>query len=299
MYHIALFGEVLADIFPDQIALGGAPYNATRHLRAFQQHPVLISKVGSDALKEQLLTELSRWGIDQSGIQFDAVHPTGQVTVHIENAAHHFKIHPNQAYDYIETYEATQVTTSINPSLIYFGTLAQRNDVSNSTLNRLLKNSSCPRFLDINLRAPWYNKAIIEYSLLNANIVKVSEEELQIVAQLFECRTNNSEDYALFLISKFDLTTLFVTCGENGAWALSSTGEESKVYGQNLESTLVDTVGAGDAFSAISILGTLYNWTIEETLNQANAFAAEICKIRGATPETDDLYMPFIKKLYS
>lgn len=294
MHHIVLFGEVLADIFPGQAILGGAPYNVTRHLHAFHQLPLLISRTGNDPLNERLFSEFSRLGINQVGIQIDTEYPTGQVTVNIKDETHYFNIRPNQAYDYINAQEAAVIATSTSPSIIYFGTLAQRTDVSSAALNSILNNTSAPRFLDINLRTPWYNKAIIEYSLCNADFVKASEEELRVIAALFTPKSKHLKDVALCLIQKFNLTTLFVTCGENGAWALSRTGEYYQVPGRRLNAALIDTVGAGDAFSAVCILGFLYQWPVEETISKANNFAADICKVRGAAPETTEVYLPFL-----
>ncbi|MFW5432368.1 MAG: carbohydrate kinase family protein [Methylophilaceae bacterium] len=294
MHEVALFGEMLADVFPDKTILGGAPYNVARHLHGFLQHPVLITRLGGDPLKNQFLTELSRLNMDTAGLQFDSVYPTGQVTVYIENGMHRFEISPHQAYDYIDANEVIYSALSVKPKLVYFGSLAQRNKESCVALGSLLEKTDCLRFLDINLRKPWYNKSIIQHSLSNANFVKVSEEELTIIGDMFELSAYDSKIQASFLIEKFELTTLFVTCGKYGAWALSNTGKEFKTERQDLSSQLIDTVGAGDAFSAISILGILNHWPIELTINRANTFAAEICKISGATPATNDFYLPFL-----
>jgi len=148
-FSIAIFGEVLADIFPNATVLGGAPYNVARHLRAFQQHPLLISRVGNDALKEALFSELTKRDINPSGIQLDPVYPTGQVTVHMESGAHHFEIKPDQAYDHIHPH--TLVT---QPDIAYFCTLAQRSKESSLALDVFLNDAKCPRFLDVNLRSP-------------------------------------------------------------------------------------------------------------------------------------------------
>jgi len=297
MPTIALFGEVLADVFPDQTVLGGAPYNVARHLRAFQQHPMLISRVGDDALKQQLFAELSLRDIDTAGIQLDPTHPTGQVTVHIEHDTHRFEINPNQAYDYIDASLATRTSLSTQPNIAYFGSLIQRNSMSRAALETFLNNTVCTKFLDINLRQPWYNKPIIEYSLQHANIVKVSEEELAMIAQMLALNSQSDKEHAATLIQKFNLTTLYVTCGEHGAWTTLPSSEKSEIEGQKLGSTLIDTVGAGDAFSAICILGSLYNWPTERTLQRANSFATALCTIRGAAPETTDFYLPFLNWL--
>jgi fructokinase len=297
-FTIAIFGEVLADVFPDATVLGGAPYNVARHLRAFQQHPVLISRVGNDTLKEKLFEELIALDIDQSGIQLDSVYPTGRVTVHMENGSHRFEIEPDQAYDHIHTGMAHLTTLATQPDLAYFGTLAQRGIKSRLALDTFLSGAKCPRFLDINLRAPWYNKHMIRRSLLRTEIVKINEDELRIVCDLFESNLHHDKDRALFLMKKFDLKHLFVTCGESGAWALSSNGEETKVEVQPLAASLVDTVGAGDAFATICILGLLHDWSMEEILIRASTFASAVCTIRGAAPESRDFYLPYIESWF-
>jgi fructokinase len=297
-FTIAIFGEVLADIFPDATVLGGAPYNVARHLRAFEQNPILISRVGNDTLKNKLFEELKKLDIDQSGIQLDSVYPTGQVTVHMENSEHRFDIKPDQAYDHIHARMAHLTTLATQPDLAYFGTLAQRSMDSRLALETFLNGIKCPRFLDINLRAPWYDDHIIRRSLSLAEIVKLNEEELKTVCDMFEPTRSNDKDRALFLIKEFDLKHLFITCGENGSWALSSNGIETKVKGQPLVSELVDTVGAGDAFAAVCILGILNDWSIEDMLTRAGTFAAAVCTIRGAAPETSDFYLPFIESWF-
>ena len=291
-FSIAIFGEVLADIFPNATVLGGAPYNVARHLRAFQQHPLLISRVGNDALKEALFSELIKRDINPSGIQLDPVYPTGQVTVHTESGAHHFEIKPDQAYDHIHPH--TLVT---QPDIAYFGTLAQRSSESSLALDVFLSDAKCPRFLDVNLRSPWYNKDTIQRALLRAEIVKTNEEELKILCDMFEPACSNDKDRALFLLKKFALQHLFVTCGEHGAWVLSDNGEE-KAEGQSLNSALIDTVGAGDAFSAICMVGFLHSWPMQKTLSRAGTFASALCTIQGAAPETHDFYLPYIESWF-
>lgn len=292
-FTIAIFGEVLADVFPNVTVLGGAPYNVARHLRALQQHPLLISRVGNDSLKETLFSELKKCDIDASCIQLDSAYPTGQVTVHMRNGAHRFEIKPDQAYDHIHTSILT-----IQPDLAYFGTLAQRGPESSLALDAFLNETSCPKFLDLNLRAPWYNKDIIQRSLFRADVVKTNEEELSLVCNLFGPTCGDDKDRALLLIKKFNLQHLFITRGGGGAWVLSSDGEEANVTGQALASSLVDTVGAGDAFSAACMIGLLHHWPMQTILTRANAFASAICTSRGAAPETSDFYLPYIESWF-
>ncbi len=296
MASIVLFGEVLADIFPDKTVMGGAPYNVTRHLRALQQNPTLISRAGHDSLKDTLLQELATLDINTTGIQFDKTKPTGQVTVNMSAGHHQFDILADQAYDYIALSPSTTVLAHQKPDIIYFGTLAQRNPVSSNTLKTLLAQTSCTTFLDLNLRAPWYNKTTIAQSLLAANIVKMNDEELALLSTLFELNFTQHQAIANYLIQAFNITTLYVTCGKAGAWAYTQSGQQLQVAGKALDGSLVDTVGAGDAFSAVCLVGHLHDWPLKKTLDAANSLATDLCKVRGAAPKTNHCYSALIRQ---
>ncbi len=290
---VALFGEILADIFPDQSVLGGAPFNVARHLQAFDLHPVMISRTGNDALRGDLLREMERLGMDTLGIQCDLSFPTGQVQVHMENGGHRFEILPDQAYDHIHAGITHMMTMSIKPDLVYFGTLAQRNMESRLALDKFLSDSKSPRFLDINLRSPWYNKHTIKRSLLRSDTVKLNEDELEIVANYFKIEERTPQLKAKALLSQFGLVNLLVTCGENGAWLVNDHHEIFKTGPVEKPDVFVDTVGAGDAFAAVFIIGLLNGWELPITLQRANQFASALCGIRGGAPQDHDFYIPF------
>lgn len=152
--RVVLFGEILADIFPDRSVLGGAPFNVARHLKAFGRNPVLLTRVGDDELGRNVLDTMKRSGMAAGGVQSDKIHPTGQVKVHLENSDHRFEILPAQAYDFINSAVARMVRLPLTPALVYFGTLAQRHDISRRALATLLRSTAAAKFLDINLRAP-------------------------------------------------------------------------------------------------------------------------------------------------
>lgn len=292
---IALFGEVLADIFPEQSVLGGAPFNVARHLQAFGMHPVMITRTGNDALREDLIREMLSRDMDTQGVQCDLVYPTGQVQVRVENDSHRFEILPDQAYDHINAGIARIMSMSIKPELVYFGTLAQRNMESRLALDKLLSASKCPRFLDINLRSPWYNKHTVKRSLLRSDIVKLNEEELDIIANLLKLDGKTRKDKALSLRKTYDLELLLVTCGPEGAWLLNQKEEIFRSVPTGLKNSLIDTVGAGDAFAAIFIIGLFNDWGAALTLKRANEFASALCTIRGGAPQSSDFYIPFKK----
>lgn len=294
---IALFGEVLADVFPDKRILGGAPYNVARHLQAFGLQPLLITRVGSDSLREEFIADMARLHMDDAGVQYDLHHPTGEVLVHMAAGGHQFDILPEQAYDYIHAGVAHMVTMKARPSMVYFGTLAQRNLESRLALDSFLSKSHGSRFLDINLRAPWYDKHIIRRSVLRADIVKLNAEELQVVAGNLRLAGADKRALGLNLVQHFNLKLLLVTDGDNGAWMLSADGSETQSPAHALQAPLVDTVGAGDAFAAMCILAILNNWPAELMLHRANAFAAALCGIRGAAPQDADFYQPFLAQI--
>jgi len=293
---VVLFGEVLADIFPDRTVLGGAPFNVARHLKAFGQNPVLITRLGDDALREEVFRVMSQNGMETLGIQCNKTHPTGRVQVHIEKGSHRFEILSEQAYDYIHPAVVRMTTLSANPVLVYFGTLAQRHPVSERALKTLLRSTDAAKFLDINLRTPWYDEKTILQSLQFANIVKLNNEELDLLAKMFELPGGDSQSQVQELMKRYDIEQVMVTCGEAGAWHISQNGKKVEACAKKSIANLVDTVGAGDGFAAVCMLGSLQRWPMDKTLERANAFAAAICEIRGAVPDHKDFYEPFTEK---
>jgi fructokinase len=289
-----LFGEVLADIFPDRTVLGGAPFNVARHLQAFGQTPVLITRLGNDALRDKVIHVMSQNRMETLGLQRDKSHPTGRVQVHIENGGHRFEILPLQAYDFIHPGVVRLTALSVNPALVYFGTLAQRCESSRRALRTLLRSTEAAKFLDINLRSPWYDEKTLLDSLQQADIVKLNDEELAILSKVFKLQGGDPQECAQELIERFGLERILVTCGDAGAWLLNRNGKKTEAHARSTMTNMVDTVGAGDGFAAVFILGTLRGWSMAKTLERANTFAGAICGIRGAVPDHADFYKAFI-----
>lgn len=292
---VALFGEVLADVFPDRSVLGGAPFNVARHLKAFGLDPVLITRTGNDALRTELLAAMDACGMETVGVQCDQSHPTGQVKVHLEGGSHRFEILPEQAYDHIHASVARMVALSIHPELFYFGTLAQRHAVSRGALRRVLNSIEVPTFFDVNLRAPWYDAQVLRRSLRQADTVKLNNEEMLVLAEMFALPGDALAGHARAFMQTFDIGQVLVTCGAEGAWLVQRDREDVSRVPGGAPVQVVDTVGAGDGFSAVFILGKLRRWPAQQTLARAHAFAAAICTIRGAAPEQADFYEPFLR----
>ena len=293
---VLLFGEVLADTFPDRTVLGGAPFNVARHLKAFGQNPVLITRLGRDDLRKEVLQAMSQNEMEIIGVQSDDAHPTGRVQVHIEEDGHRFEILPAQAYDFIHAVEVQKTILSLHPEMVYYGTLAQRNEISRQALKTLLLSTDAANFLDINLRAPWYDERTIRESLQNADIIKLNDDELVILSEMFGLSEKNTDDQIVNLMDRFKIERAVITCGEEGAWQMDRGGNKIAVGVKNKITKLVDTVGAGDGFAAVCMLGSLKGWPPINTLERAIAFAGAICEIRGAIPDHPDFYKPFTRE---
>ena len=281
-----LFGEVLFDRFPGgDVVLGGAPFNVAWHLNAFDARPLLISRVGNDALGRHIRDTMESRHMDTAGLQLDSAHPTGTVEVSIEHDEPHYDIVEQRAWDFID---ADSLPPIKHASLLYHGSLALRSPVSQRALDCLHTNLGAPVFVDVNLRPPWWNRDQIVRHLDNARWVKLNEDELQALAPAGKDLAQRT--VALQQTHQLDL--LIITQGSAGALVHDKQGHTLQVA-PSVNDTLVDTVGAGDAFTAVIILGLLHDWDLEQTLQRAQAFASAIVGIRGATPEHQDFYATF------
>ncbi|MGE5318997.1 MAG: carbohydrate kinase family protein [Hyphomicrobiaceae bacterium] len=290
---VIAFGETLVDQFRDRNVLGGAPFNVACHLGALGAHPVLVTRAGKDVLGEQLLQVMSERGLDLRGVQRDPARPTGRVKVTETSRGHAFDILSDQAYDHIHASLARMVGLSSHPQLVYFGTLSQRGD-SRRALRELLGTVDAGAFLDVNLCDPWVDADTLRRSLQQASVVKLNEDELERIGALFALDGATQQARAAALVSGFALQRVVVTRGAAGAWTIDAAGRIESVAGTPLPG-VVDTVGAGDGFAAVFMLGMLRRWPLAERLERADAFARALCGIRGAVPPTQDFYLPFIR----
>ncbi len=276
-----IFGEVLYDHFPDNsTVLGGAPFNVAWHLQAFGQRPLLVSAVGNDPLGRSIELAMDDWELDRAGLQQDASHATGTVEVSLENNEPAYAIVSECAYDFIDRDKLP--TTA--PTLLYHGTLALRHPVSNAALSKLNQTGS-PVFLDVNLRPPWWNEPLVTAALSNATWVKLNENELNEI----DSSSEPCAEKAKTMLGQYNLELLIITQGSKGAVAFETTGGSISVQPET-DICMVDTVGAGDAFTSVIITGLLQEWPLEITLQRAQAFASAIVGTRGATVQDRGFY---------
>lgn len=288
-YPVLVFGEVLFDQFPDRTVLGGAPFNVARHLAGFGWPPLLISRIGRDGAQVEALRAMQRFGMDASCIQIDPLHPTGTVKVELNEAGHRFEILDNQAYDHIHQGMARLGALAARPQVVYFGTLASRHPDSCRALLGVLRLSPGLKFLDLNLRAPWFERGRTESLMRHAHVLKLNDEEFEVLGRWLGLK-GSIEAKCLQVLNRYDLRLLLLTRGEHGAYAAMPDGRSFDFVSPPMGTPIIDSVGAGDAFSAVAIVGLLSDWPMGTLLARADAFARSILGIRGAVPEDNHLY---------
>jgi fructokinase len=284
-----IFGEVLFDRFSDESVLGGAPFNVAWHLQGFGSLPLVISSVGNDRSGDNVKRAMQEWKIDQSGLQTDSSHPTGAVDIHMQGKEHRFEILADQAYDYIDLDLVRQAVQAIEPVLFYHGSLAVRTERNRKVLDALLDEFTLPVFVDVNLRDPWWEAEHIPAMMKRAQWVKVNDEELDLLVERLNLSADSLEAKAKQFLEYYNIRLLIVTLGSRGAAAFT-TEEKGVRVSPEQNSAIVDTVGAGDAFSSVILMGLMQGWPLAETMQRAQAFASRICQQRGATSANIALY---------
>jgi len=303
-----VFGEALVDEFPTEQVVGGAPFNVARHLAAFMAPSLMITRIGGDRNGQAVRAEFERFAMPDAGLQVDPIEETGRVVVErsSQGSGHRFHILPRQAYDFIDAEAAVASLAGIDAGTVCFGTLAQREEGSRAALDAVLGAlpATVKRYLDLNLRAGQYQESTVTRALEAADIVKVNEEELQALFRWY-CQIGRdapplatAELHAACraLMQRFALATLIVTLGHRGSVVFLADGSLVANRDNPAPPFVIDTVGAGDAFSAIFLLGRARRWPLELTLARANEFAGAVCAVTGAVPRDLNFYDKWVAR---
>lgn len=256
-----------------------------------------ISRIGNDTHGQKILLFLKSHDFDIGDIQVDTAHKTGIVDIQTKpDSDHRFAIATDTAYDHIEYNSHIKNLVNDPPELIYFGTLIQRSQNNFSLIKKIseLKPKRTKWFCDINLRPGCYNEKIIKAALQTADILKLNHEELFKI--MGSC--NDSLAYKAMadqIMKAHDLNIVILTLGSHGSqWFTPDQHYKNLPMAMN---RITDTVGAGDAYAAMSAAGLLHKIPIEKTICLAEEFAAHICGIKGALPENTMIYQQFINKM--
>ena len=280
--YIVGIGEVLWDYFEDKdnYVLGGAPFNFAYHINQFGLNSLVISAIGNDKLGQKLEAD-----VKEKNVPYMLEHlnlPTGVVNVKEVDGKPRYNILTERAWDYIPNTEQLKEIAA-NTKAVCFGSLAQRSETSRNSIFAFLDAmpSDALRIFDINLRQKWYTEEVIKTSLQKANVLKINDDELLIIQRLFGYIDITQENTCRLIMRDYQLDMLILTCGDKGSYIFTK-DEMSYLSTNDIE--VVDTVGAGDSFTASFIASMLKGKTIHEAHRIAVNVSAFVCTQEGATP---------------
>ncbi|MBF0274789.1 MAG: carbohydrate kinase [Nitrospinae bacterium] len=291
-----IFGEVLFDVFPDKEILGGAPFNVAWNLKGFGLNPLFVSRVGKDERGHKIKTAMEGFGLDCSGLQMDEEFQTGMVKIELKGKSHTFNILPEQAYDFINKEEALKCVETEDLALLYHGSLISRGKVSKCTLEYIKKTIHPPVFVDVNLRPPWSRPEDFKEYSGNARWMKINNDELFEITGKKASDLTWLKETALSYMKDVSLQTLFLTLGEQGSLIIDGKNIYEGAGKRVSVNNIVDTVGAGDAYSSVVIMGILSQWSFQTIIERSEEFASAVCCMRGATTTDKRFYQDFLSK---
>ena len=278
-------GEALWDMLPEGKKLGGAPANFAYHASQFGLEGLAVSAIGHDSLGEELVGQLEEHALPYHLARVD--YPTGTVQVTLDSqGVPQYEIKTGVAWDNIP-YTKELADLAANCQAVCFGSLAQRSPVSRESIGLFLDAvpEDCLKVFDINLRQDFYNKEVLEASFRRCDILKINDEELVVMARLFNLPGLALEEKCRYLIKEYNLKMLILTCGVNGSYVFFDGGmsflETPKVQ-------VADTVGAGDSFTGAFVGSLLTGKSVTEAHETAVKVSAFVCTQSGAMPTIPD-----------
>jgi fructokinase len=279
---VLAFGEILWDIIGGNEHLGGAPFNFVSHMAQCGHSAFIISRIGNDSYGIQAFNRSKVYGVDSSLIQWDERYPTGIVDVILNNGQPEYVIRENAAYDYIST-DNTLVEQGENFfDIFYFGSLVQRNAISEQTLYKILSIHQFKHiFYDVNLRKSGYSEQIIRNSLSACTIFKLNSEEVRVISRIFSCSDLANEEFCEYVTREYPkIKVIIITAGEDGCFIYES--ELKYVPGTPVK--VCDAVGSGDAFSAAFMHVYAASGHAVKAARIANQVGAFVATQAGAIP---------------
>ena len=276
-------GELLWDMLPTGRQCGGAPANVVYHINQLGLPAFMISSVGNDADGDDLLAWLRTKNIDCRFITRNNL-PTGLVTVTLDNGIPSYEIHKPSAWD------AIAVTPELldachNFSAFVFGSLSQRCKESETAIRNVLDALpvSCLKVFDINLRQSFYTPEIISASLFASDVLKLNDEELDVLRKMFSW-TGNQEDIVKAIAKTFSLKAVILTLGAKGSALYREGGYSMEYYPIANCPKVVDTVGCGDSFLAAWLVSILTGHSPDDAMKRASEISAFVAGQKGGMP---------------
>ena len=274
-------GEILWDMLPTGKQLGGAPANFAYHVCRLGGNGWAVSAISDDELGREIKNTLSTKKLNT--ILEEVNEPTGTVQVTLNAAGvPTYDITEGVAWDHIPFTERIGDLAK-ETSAVCFGTLAQRSPESRATIHEFIENmpDGSLKVYDINLRQNYYDEKIISDSLRLADILKINDKELDIVSKML-CLSGTSEERCRAISREFNLKFVILTMGGDGSKVILEDRVHLSTPGKI---NIVDTVGAGDSFTAAFMLSYLRGESIEKAHTLATEVSSYVCTKAGAMPE--------------
>jgi len=276
---IVAIGEALWDLFQDGRRPGGAPCNVAFHAARLGDRGVIVTRVGGDAAGDELVAFLGERGVVTDYVQRDGTRPTGTVSVTFENADPRYAIAEGAAWDYLAADDDTLSLTR-TADAICVGSLAQRCEPSRAAIQQLVSEARGQALVvfDVNLRPPFVDVEFIDATLRMADVVKMSELEVAALSTLLD-----KPSLIEWLLQDVGVQAVCVTRGRGGAAITTLQGTVS-TPGTEIDTSMGDVVGAGDAFTAAMAHQLVREATPQKILDTANSYAALVATKKGAMP---------------
>ncbi|MBP3959484.1 carbohydrate kinase [Gemmata sp. G18] len=300
MNPIVGIGEVLWDVYPDgRKVAGGAPFNFAFHCHQLGHDSVIVSRVGADDLGHELRDRVRALGLSDEYIQTDPDHPTGTVQVALDaNKVPTYTITEYVAWDYIGWDEKLEPLLKTARAAC-FGTLAQRFGTPVPVHRFAERLHPRPRDLvvfDVNLRGQYFSEEILRWGIGTSNWIKINADELSVLSDVLGFRSLSDVMDAVTPLA-FGCGATILTRGEQGCeiyrrWE-EDDGDDGSLYPSEtftepgVSAKVVDTVGAGDAFTAAMVCLHLEGRPLRECAKFATHYAARVCEYPGGTPKID------------
>ena len=280
MNKVIAIGEIVWDCLPSGKQLGGAPLNFAFFAKELGADAYAVSAVGNDVLGDETLAVAATTGVCLDYVQRNSL-PTSRVLVTLNEAGiPQYEIVEGVAWDAIEGSDAALKLVE-DADVICWGSLAQRSEKSRNSILSLLDAApdTCVKVFDINIRQHYYTREVVEASLERANILKLNEDELPLVARMLGVEGSDKEIVSI-LIDMYSLKYLIYTHGADFSEVYSADGEYSHVPTPKV--SVADTVGAGDSFTAVFVTSLLKGDSLKDSHEKAVKVSAYVCTKNGA-----------------
>ncbi|RRA48062.1 PfkB family carbohydrate kinase [Acidipila sp. EB88] len=299
-------GELLWDELPGGRRLGGAPANFAVLASRLGVHGILASRLGQDEPGDAAREQLGSMPVDSRFLQTDAALPTGTVSVRLQDGQPAYTIHAPVAWDALE-FTPAWAELAARADAVCWGTLAQRDARSEETIHNFLAATgrACLRAFDVNLREPFFAPEAVLRSIRKATLLKLNDAEMPELLRLvgLETATPYRRDEAD--ITKYDeertgalagdarrllaahpaLELVAITLGGDGSLLVTRDHVERH---PGVHCKVVDTVGAGDAFTAALVVHRLSGASLAVQSEAANRWGSWVASQSGAMPALEE-----------